>query len=124
MAKPSVRTINGRTFIPKNCEYCGSSDVEYVACGPHIKGTCLDCGRSFFNEQITKQRWDKLIKERAGYRCERCGKLLVGREAHAHHLRPQWFMPEYSLDLDNGICLCTACHKQIHGKGGTIKEEQ
>jgi hypothetical protein len=51
--------------------------------------------------------WAKIIKERAHNRCEKCGRS--GR-MESHHIfcrrshSTRW-------DLDNGICLCTSCHK-------------
>jgi len=51
--------------------------------------------------------WSKLIKDRAGNRCQICGSVsslnshhIIGRVNHV--LR--W-------DLKNGICLCASCHK-------------
>lgn len=119
-----MQEINGRTFFPKiECEWCGANDFSYEPCGPHIKAYCNTCGHSTFVKQINDEEWRRFVKERAGYRCERCGAILQGRRAHAHHKLPTWFMPELALDPDNGICLCTECHKQIHGYGGTIREE-
>ena len=123
--RTATMRLGDRTFVPKACEWCGSTDISYEAIGPHIQAKCCnpECGRKWFVKQIDEAEWARLVKERAGYRCERCGKSVQGRGAHAHHLRPQWFMPDYSLDVNNGICLCTECHKQIHGGCGTIREE-
>lgn len=114
--------VGERTIVRKVCS-CGCSDFIYSVAGPHIKATCMHCGNSTFVKQINESEWKRLVKERAGYICERCGRILNGRTAYAHHKLPKWFMPDLSLDLDNGICLCSYCHKQVHGGSGTIKEQ-
>lgn len=69
--------------------------------------------------------WAIIVKTLAGYRCERCGKYVKGKDANAHHLIPRWFMPQLSLDVNNGICLCSDCHKSIHGgMGGIVDREE
>jgi len=119
----TTEQINGRTYLPKCiCEWCGGNDFSYETVGPHVKAYCNTCGHSSFVKQINDAEWRRFVKERAGYRCERCGKIVKGNGAHAHHKIPQWFMPSLALDPDNGICLCTECHKQVHGGCGTIKE--
>lgn len=109
------------------CPECGNSNLfVYKRVNQHIGAYCPFCEDLWLGwvKQWTDKEWDKHVKERDMYTCQRCGRLLQGREAHAHHKLPQWFMPKLKYDLDNGICLCTACHKQLHGKGGTIKERE
>ena len=110
------------------CRKCGSEDaIEYrrEKGSPHITGYCVNCGCFVdYSKQLNDERWRQLVKERARYTCERCGQALDTYHVKAHHLLPVWFMPERSLDPYNGVCLCTTCHKQIHGAGGTIKNEQ
>ena len=119
----TIITPNGTFETVGECPFCGSADIVYIEKTPHIEAKCGYCGRFIkFVRQFTNDNWARAVKERDGYVCQRCGKMLVGREAHAHHQLPTWFMPERRFDMANGITLCTACHKQIHGKGGTIKE--
>lgn len=118
-------TMDGKTFLLRTlpCD-CGSMDFSYEPRGPHIAAICNECGKVVaYVEQVNSARWNKLVKERANYVCERCGKPLTPRTAVAHHKLPQWYMPELALSLDNGICLCKDCHKQIHGDRGTIKNQ-
>lgn len=106
-----------------NCHLAGY--VYYMKKGQHIGAYCIFCERWLdWVKQWTEKDWNKRIKERDHYTCQRCGKMLNGRMVQAHHKIPKWFMPELQFDLDNGITLCTACHKQLHGKGGTIKESE
>ena len=106
------------------CPICQNTELFYYKeVHPHIGAYCVfDDTFLGWVRQWNEANWKRVIKERAKYTCERCGALLSGREAQAHHKLPQWFMPELKFDVNNGICLCRACHKQIHGKGGTIKE--
>ena len=111
----------------KPCPECGAVGlVRYKRVNQHIGAYCIFCNDLWLGwvKQWTDKDWDKRIKERDFYTCQRCGRILQGREAHAHHKIPKWFMPELQYELDNGICLCTVCHKQIHGKGGTIRERE
>ena len=54
------------------------------------------------------KRWSELVKERAGYKCEKCGTKK--KRLHSHHimgrriLQTRWYLP-------NGMCLCSSCHK-------------
>ena len=111
----------------KPCPECGNRHIiRYKRVNQHIGAYCAFCDDLWLGwvKQWNDKDWEKRVKWRDLYTCQRCGKLLQGREAHAHHKIPKWFMPELQYDLDNGICLCTACHKQLHGKGGTIKERE
>ena len=117
------------TFVEwdKPCPQCGNTDIfRYKRVNQHIGAYCAFCDDLWLGwvKQWTDKDWDRYIKERDFYICQRCGKLLQGRDAQAHHKIPKWFIPKLRYDLNNGICLCRACHKQIHGKGGTIKESE
>lgn len=110
--------------IVNQCRYCGSDAIEYVEVSPHIEARCGYCNRFLkYVKQLDLDYWKRKVKERDRYTCQRCGALLEGRAAHAHHKIPTWFIPSLELDIDNGITLCGPCHRQIHGKGGTIKED-
>jgi hypothetical protein len=51
--------------------------------------------------------WSKLVKLRAGNKCERCGATKF---LQSHHI---YGRTNYNLryDLDNGCCLCAGHHK-------------
>ena len=108
------------------CPYCGAdSFVDYRENTPHVSVFCVNCGK--FIKHISKEnidKWKKEVKQRDKYTCQRCGKTLTPRTTDAHHKMPVWFMPELKTNLDNGITLCKACHKQLHGVGGTIRETE
>lgn len=124
----TIRLDDSFEQCKKPCPQCGNDSVyKYVKKGPHIEARCAFCDCHIQFCSLTKNlraKWVKEVKERDGYICQRCGRHLVGYEAQAHHMLPEWFMPERKFDTSNGICLCRECHKQIHGKGGTIKQEE
>ena len=109
------------------CPECGNDEMYYYKKnGPHIAAYCVfcNCFISFCSlKKNLRPKWTREVKERDRYTCQRCGKILNGAEAKAHHKLPVWFMPELEFDTDNGICLCKDCHKQIHGYGGSINEK-
>lgn len=50
------------------------------------------------------------VRERAGHRCERCGK--PGRPLHTHHKVPRHQGGNHRLD--NLVVLCEECHRRQH----------
>lgn len=55
-------------------------------------------------------RWERLrliVFERAGYQCQRCGRM--GR-LECDHVRPRRLAPELAWSLDNLQALCRPCH--------------
>ena len=60
--------------------------------------------------------WSKMVKDRDNYTCQICnqhrGKL------NSHHLNGWNAFPEQRFDLDNGVTLCTDCHKDFHSQYG------
>jgi predicted restriction endonuclease len=60
--------------------------------------------------------WAKLVKERAGYKCEYCqeeGRKLVGPTGawlEAAHIVGRTYRTT-RWRLDNGMCLCSGCHR-------------
>lgn len=56
--------------------------------------------------KICDDLWSKLVKIKAGFKCEHCWKTKF---LNSHHIfsRVNWAT---RYDLDNGICLCSWCH--------------
>lgn len=65
------------------------------------------------------KRWALLVKQRAGWACERCGKPVHGHQANAHHKDHD----QTNNILENGECLCVACHKKEHPKSEELIEK-
>ena len=71
-------------------------------------------GRVFYLKQ-----WRKNIKMRDNYTCLVCKKTanIVGaNNIHAHHIKPKKGYPELKYDINNGITLCSSCHKKYEHK--------
>ena len=54
--------------------------------------------------------WSKLIKKRAGYKCERC--LKKGR-LNTHHIFSRRYLSLRWI-IQNGVRLCVGCHYWAH----------
>lgn len=109
---------------PRFCENCGSplmywsfyDDLDRFT----LKAGCKNCG---YNRAIALNKdkyeanmlkhWTKLVKDRAGNRCEMASPECSG-ELHAHHMIPKHLDPNLKYRVENGICLCETHHKLIH----------
>ncbi|MBC2367823.1 HNH endonuclease [Listeria booriae] len=65
--------------------------------------------RSFYKTKAWKDMCD-YIRQRDGLRCQRCHKVVVGKQAHVHHIEPIWKHPELKLEPSNLILVCAKCH--------------
>lgn len=57
------------------------------------------------------RKWRQAVLERDCYKCQICGKtdnLVV------HHIKPFAKYKEIRTDIDNGITLCSDCHRKYH----------
>ena len=54
------------------------------------------------------QEWSRGVIER-DKECQHCGTT---DSLEAHHIKRKSEYPELILDVENGICLCTSCHKK------------
>ena len=61
--------------------------------------------------------WRTNIYTRDSYTCQVCGDNKGGN-LNAHHLNGWNAFPEQRFDLDNGVTLCTDCHKEFHSQYG------
>lgn len=65
--------------------------------------------------------WSRMIRERAGGRCEWCrhhGTATPGVDAH--HICGKKAHPKLRHDPDNGISLCRPCHRTAHAMPGVF----
>lgn len=52
--------------------------------------------------------WNKLVKDKAGNKCEHCGKT---KRLNAHHIEGYITNKGLRYEARNGLCLCPRCHK-------------
>ena len=124
--------------IQRTCQHCGKIELVSPAFSqrPYCSRDCMSNhysilmkGDNHRNWQggitETKSRdnlyqgykeWRKTIYKRDGYRCKICNSERNGG-LRAHHIKPRHKYPELILDLDNGVCVCDKCHKEIHYEG-------
>ena len=54
--------------------------------------------------------WSEKVKDRAGRKCEICGKKRK-KWLNAHHVEDSILNKFLKFDVRNGTCLCPKCHK-------------
>ena len=71
--------------------------------------------RRDYNDPIYKEFRLKVLK-RDKYTCQMCKKK--GRQArlNVHHIMKWSSAASLRYDIDNGITLCSGCHKSVTGK--------
>ncbi len=76
----------------------------------HLKkyGTIFNLSEKSYKWAL--ESWSKSIKKR-DEKCVCCGK---SEDCHAHHLLYKQYMPELSLNVNNGVLLCSDHHKELH----------
>jgi 5-methylcytosine-specific restriction endonuclease McrA len=60
--------------------------------------------------------WIYDVLAKANFTCIKCGER--GGNLHAHHKNSFNSFPEQRFDIDNGACLCQACHDDFHSRYG------
>ena len=59
--------------------------------------------------------WRKAVYERDNYICRGCG-YGKGGILEAHHILTRAKFPHLIFNIDNGVTLCTTCHRFLHSK--------
>lgn len=119
--------------------FCGNATVvlgHELESGHQKSCGCL-CVDSNFDPTITKEErydrrmyneyinWAKAVKKRDNYTCQCCFDSTGGNLV-SHHLNAYKTYEDQRTDIDNGITLCTHCHKEFHkryGSGKNTKEQ-
>lgn len=103
----------------------------------NIKGSCTQQGipieefKGFITPENTAIRqspegkvWVLDVLQKANFTCDKCS--VRGGSLQAHHLNAFSSYPNERFDPENGVCLCSDCHKEFHtsyGKGDNTKEQ-
>lgn len=66
------------------------------------------------------QAWRKAVMRRDNFTCTNCGDSKGGN-LEADHIRPRYWYPELTFDLNNGRTLCKPCHKATPTWGVKVK---
>ena len=66
-----------------------------------------------YARKIEEKYWKPIVRARANYVCEICGRSGEHYQLHCHHIQGKPTMA-LRINLDNGICLCAGCHVFQH----------
>ena len=119
---------------------CDCGNYKNVITGKLLSGNTKSCGclqhpsgidHPNYNPNLTEEdrlrrhyymgggnqgSWSKQVMERDAYTCQICNQY--GVNINAHHINAWNAFPEQRFDLDNGVTLCTDCHKDFHSQYG------
>lgn len=70
--------------------------------------------------QRKHRKWSKSVKDRDGNTCQDCGITKVRLEAHHLISIRECINTELEFNTDNGITVCSRCHKHRHQRIGNI----
>lgn len=120
----------GSKFVPTNAQaqnrvkalsVKGQGECHFY-CSQECKDSCSiykvnydPAEASHDTSALRNPEWAQLVKERDGFTCQKCGDT---EDVQAHHIEPVALRPDLADDLDNGITLCTSCHREIHKHEG------
>lgn len=126
--KHSKSTINALSSKTKDQLASYSEEQKHLI---RVKDSCtkrgipLDQFDGFSAPEGTRIRqsaegkaWTYDVLSKSNFTCTKCNER--GGKLHAHHKNGFNLFPEQRFDIDNGACLCHACHEQFHevyGKG-------
>lgn len=60
------------------------------------------------------ENWRSTVIKRDNNTCQQCNTKIGVK--HVHHILPQRDYPEFILNIDNGITLCTDCHQKTYNR--------
>jgi len=93
------------------CLSCRATLEDNIISNNNKNSTSLNQQKRYSSELV---KWRMEVYERDKYKCQSCGQVGGGLEAH--HILSWAQYPETRLDVDNGITLCRECHlHKVHG---------
>ncbi len=118
-----------RTRVARTCLNCGAEFTTAPSQFKYHKGAGRYCSKHCANQGRIKEaakrpegkryarrhadrEWQRAVRERDNFTCQRCGKQE--KYIHAHHVAPRSIRPDLIHDVNNGKCLCAFCHLWCH----------
>ena len=113
-------TPNGSGNIRWLCQcQCGLKSTPtgtYLRLGKAKSCGCLIGSTKYNPDTLTYatkiKYWGQAVRLRDNYKCQTCGETQGG--IHAHHIIPKEKDIAKAFDVENGITLCSSCHKLTH----------
>ena len=97
----------------KDTKSCGCLKLRTGKDSPIYNHNKTNDEREVDRSALGYRTWRKSVYERDNYTCQCCGDSK-GRNLNAHHIKNWADNPELRYDIDNGITLCSTCHKVFH----------
>ena len=108
---------NGIDVIRGDTSSCGCLRYKYGKDHHNYNFNKTDKEREIERNTPEYPIWRKAIYERDNHTCQCCGDDK-GHNLNAHHIANWADNPELRYDPDNGVTLCSTCHKAFHKKYG------
>lgn len=87
----------------------------------YVDGSSPDRQRMYV--QAKGREFLRVILQRDGYQCRRCGSPKKGAKSlHVHHVKPWAGNPSLRFDDTNAVTLCKPCHDWVHSKANASAE--
>jgi len=114
----------------KTTQSCGCIKTEYAKSisgekNPNYNASLQTADREKGRLIFGYKEWLFSVKKRDDFKCQVCLTPKSGTLV-SHHLNSYDIYVEQRLSIDNGVCLCEACHLRFHkiyGYGKNTKEQ-
>jgi hypothetical protein len=115
------KTSSGRKHSKETKEKISKNSYSHKMAGenhPNYNKNLTNEERKLQRSQPGDGLWIKTIKKINNYTCQnpKCGYIGNPNDGKmaSHHLNNKSIFKEQRHDINNGICLCKKCHKQLH----------
>jgi 5-methylcytosine-specific restriction endonuclease McrA len=95
------------------------SKAQKGCLNPNWNKDLIDKDRQRQRETTPYKQWRLAVYARDKHTCQAC--LKVGGIINAHHLNSYAVNKDLRTDVDNGVTLCSPCHKRFHKLYGGSK---
>lgn len=114
---PSIYNRNKNHYCSARCQRIGYSKRYSGENSPRFNPDLDKESRITYRRGLPINLWRTEVFKRDNYTCKCCGTTKSG-VFNAHHIYDYKNFEEYRTDIDNGITLCTKCHKLFHKEYG------